>query len=103
MPHYGESRRVTRGRGGDLGGRTVSSRTAGVDTDMLSTLEKTLVSRQLREDLKGVKDKPMTKGGAPAKDPRAGGSGIAHTGKHGAPTIYAEKFQGRKGGKGKRV
>lgn len=103
MPHYRESRRVARGRGADLGGRTIRSRTGGVDTDMLSPLEKGLVTRQLREDLKGIKPKPMAKGSEPSKDPRMGGSGIAHSGTDGAPTIYAEKYQGRMGGRGKRV
>ena len=45
----------------------------------------------------------LPKGAAPSKDPRMSGSGVAHTGRSGAPTIYAEKYQGRKGGKGKRV
>ena len=103
MAHYGESRRVARGRGDDIRGRTIRSRTGGIDTDMLSPLEKGLVARQLREDLKGVKPKPAAKGSAPAPYALTGGSGFAHTGKHGAPTIYAEKYQGRKGGRGKRV
>ena len=104
MPHYGESKRVARGRGDDLTGRTIRSRTGGMDTDMLSPLGKGLVAKQLKEDLRGVSVKKPTKGAAPAKDTRLGaGSGVAHVGMYGAPTIYEEKKEGRRGGKGKRT
>lgn len=94
------SRRVSRGRGDDLKGKTIRSRTAGIDTDFLSPLEKGMVMKQLGEDLRpsaGPK-----RGAEPRADPAASGSKVEHVGMYGAPTIYRESYGGRKGTKGKR-
>lgn len=95
------SRRVTRGHGHDLGGKTITSRTSGLNPDFLSPLEKGMVAKQFGRDLQGSKPLNRTPA-APRADPAATGSKVEHVGLHGAPSIYREAPGGRRGMRGKR-
>jgi len=98
MPH--NESRVARGRGEDLRGRTITSRTGGVETEPLSLLEKGIVAKQLKEDLRPREPSKPKKGSEPAPDMRDPIRGrVQHSGMYGAPTIYEEKAGGRKRGK----
>jgi hypothetical protein len=75
----------------------------GHGQDLIPTFGRSLdVAGMQEHKMHPIEDAPKKVGASPAPDARLGGR-RAHLGLDGAPDIFEEKYQGRKGGRGQRT